>query len=53
MQEPDEETLDLLFQSLQAEEAEEVCIALADLVEILGSLQGAKSKKSSMDGLDE
>lgn len=51
--EPDEETLDLLFQSLQAEEAEEVCIALADLVEILGSLQGAKSKKSSMSGLDE
>ena len=50
---PDDETLDLLFQSLQAEEADEVCIALADLEEILGSLQPAKSKKSSMSRLDE
>ena len=53
LQQPDDETLDLLFQSLQAEEAEEMCIALADLMEILGSLQGVKSKKSSMSGLDE
>ena len=53
MPQPSDELLDLLFQSLQAEDSEEVCIALADLEDILSSLRNEKSKKSSMSGLDE